>query len=59
MHGDCNGNSAVTIDELLKAVNIALGTVGVNVCLPVDRNGNGGVTIDELVLAVSAALNGC
>ncbi len=57
--GDCNGDGFVTIDELLKAVNIALGTVGAEVCPTVDRNGDGVVTIDELVLAVSAALNGC
>jgi len=57
--GDCNGNGMVFIDELVTAVNIALGAADVSDCLAVDRNGNGKVSIDELVLAVNAALNGC
>jgi hypothetical protein len=57
--GDCNANRAVTVDELLRAVNIALGIVAVDVCAPVDRDGNGAVSINELLLAVNAALVGC
>jgi hypothetical protein len=57
--GDCNGDSSVTIDELVRSVNIALGNAAVEVCVATDRNGNGAVTIDEVVAAVNGALNGC
>lgn len=57
--GDCGGNGLVTVDELLKAVNIALGTLGVTSCPAVDGDGNGSVTIAELLQAVNAALSGC
>ena len=57
--GDCSGDGTVSIDELVKAVNIALGSVSIDVCPAADRNGNGMVTIDELLAAVNAALGGC
>jgi hypothetical protein len=57
--GDCNGGGSVAIDELVRAVNIALGTQPVANCLPADRNRDGRVTVDELVAAVSNALRGC
>lgn len=57
--GDCNGNGVVTVDELVKAVNIALGTADIGTCAAADRNGDGVVTVDELVFAVNNALTGC
>lgn len=57
--GDCNQGGGVTIDELVRAVNIALGTTGSESCLAVDLNEDGAVTVDELVKAVRAALEGC
>jgi hypothetical protein len=57
--GDCNHNRTVTVDELVKAVNIALGDAVVESCTPADVNGNGGVTIEELIQAVNKALGGC
>jgi uncharacterized repeat protein (TIGR01451 family) len=57
--GDCNGDRAVTINELITGVNIALGSATVESCRAVDRNSDGGVSIDELIAAVSNALNGC
>lgn len=57
--GDCDGNGVVAVNELLVAVNIALGTAGAEACSAVDLNGDDQVTIDELLRAVSAALNGC
>ena len=57
--GDCNGNGEVTVDELIKGVNAALGTLPVSVCLLLDANGDGTVTVDEIVKAVNATLNGC
>ncbi len=57
--GDCDGSGEVTIDELVKAVNIALGTAMPETCLGADRSGDGTVTIDEIIVAVNYALNGC
>lgn len=57
--GDCNANGVVTVDELLRAVNIALGIASADICLSVDGNGNGAVSISELLVAVNAALSGC
>ena len=57
--GDCNGDGMVTISELIRGVNIALGSAEVDVCPAFDANGDGAVTINELVSAVINALNGC
>ncbi|MDX2166780.1 MAG: choice-of-anchor Q domain-containing protein [Deltaproteobacteria bacterium] len=57
--GDCNGNRQVTIDELVLAVNTALGSRPVADCPPANRNGDGSVTIDELIAAVNNALGTC
>jgi hypothetical protein len=57
--GDCLGDGAVTVDDLLKAVNIALGSASVDVCTAADVNGDGMVTINELLGAVNHALDGC
>ncbi len=57
--GDCNGDGSVTIDELVRAVNVALGTAPQRICPAVDTNGDGQVTIDELIQAVRIVLSGC
>ncbi|MBI3783582.1 MAG: hypothetical protein HY270_09285 [Deltaproteobacteria bacterium] len=57
--GDCNADGEVTIDELIKMVNIASGTGDLSTCSVGDANGDGEVTIDEIIKAVNAALNGC
>ncbi len=57
--GDCNQDGSVTVDELIKGVNIALGTMSVAACSSFDTNGDGAVTINELIAAVNRALNGC
>lgn len=57
--GDCDNNGSVTISELVRGVNIALGNTAVEQCPAMDRNGNGAVAINELVGAVGNALNGC
>jgi hypothetical protein len=49
----------VTVDELVRGVNVALGTAGLEVCSAFDRSGDGTVTVDELVGAVVRALEGC
>ena len=55
--GDCNRNGQVSIDELIRGVNIALGNVPVNECTPFDRVANGRVTVDELVRGIRNALS--
>lgn len=56
--GDCNADREVTIDELIVAVNVALGDA-VTRCPPADGNHDLEVTIDELISAVGRALDGC
>ena len=57
--GDCSGNREVTIDEILRMVNIALGSSPVDECWLGDQDGNGEITVNEIVAAVNRALNGC
>ncbi len=57
--GDCNEDGEVAINELIIAVNIALGTTAVSACLNADGNYDGRVAINELVAAVGRALVGC
>ncbi|MDX2165669.1 MAG: VCBS repeat-containing protein [Deltaproteobacteria bacterium] len=57
--GDCNGDDAVTIDELTRGINLVLGVGAVRDCRALDRDERAGVTIDELIVAVRAALEGC
>jgi len=57
--GDCDGNGSVTVDDLIKGVNIALGNLYVVDCPAFDANEDGSVTIDELIRAVGYALESC
>lgn len=57
--GDCNGDGAVTVDELLIAVNIALGLAPVSQCQSIDANSDGEITVTQIILATNRALNGC
>lgn len=57
--GDCNGDGTVTVDEIIRGVNIALGLTAVDDCLAFDADGGGSVTVDEIVTAVNNALSGC
>ncbi len=57
--GDCDENHTVDVAELVRGVNVALGSQPLSACQAVDRSGDQYVTIDELVVAVHAALEGC
>lgn len=56
--GDCDGDGAVTVDELIRGVALALGEE-TGRCSVVDANGDQQVTIDELTAAVGTALASC
>jgi len=57
--GDCNSDRAVTVDELLVMVNVALDNAPASACPSGDRNADGAITIDEILLAVGSALGTC
>jgi hypothetical protein len=57
--GDCNDDGTVTVDEVLVGVNIALGMLPPDRCVPLDTDASNSVTVDEILLAVTAALEGC
>ncbi len=57
--GDCSANRAVSIDELIRGVGIALGQQSVQACLAFDTDANDDVTVAELIAGVNAALGGC
>jgi hypothetical protein len=57
--GDCDGMNGVTVEELIRGVNIALSTVALSVCPSFDADHSGDVTVEELVQGVNNALLGC
>jgi hypothetical protein len=57
--GDCDDSGAVTVDELMAMVNVALDNAAVVTCIAGDRNRDGAITVDEILLAVRSALDAC
>lgn len=57
--GDCDGNRTVTVDEVLRQVQISLGIGLVSECQAGDADGSGSITVDEILTAVNVALDGC
>ncbi|MDX2170435.1 MAG: hypothetical protein SF182_25410 [Deltaproteobacteria bacterium] len=57
--GDCNGDGATAIDELVQAISIANGDQPTSRCPRLDLNSDGAVSISEVVVAVAGALGGC
>jgi len=57
--GDCTVDAAVTVDELVTIVGIALGDQSADVCISSDASCDGRVTVDEILGSVDRALNGC
>jgi len=56
--GDCDGDGAVMVSELIACVTIALGSPLAG-CPACDGNGDATVAIDELIAAVGHALHAC
>lgn len=57
--GDCSGDDAVTVDEVVLMVQIALGSISLAACPAGDPSGDGDITVDEILSAVNHALEGC
>jgi hypothetical protein len=57
--GDCSGDGAVTIEEVVTGVDVLLGPEPLAVCTALDRNSDGAATIEEIAASVANALNGC
>jgi Ca2+-binding EF-hand superfamily protein len=57
--GDCDGDGAISISELIRGVAIALGNVAYATCPVFDPNMDGIVQIGELIRAANGALDGC
>jgi hypothetical protein len=54
--GDCNGDGEVTIEEILRMVNIALGQTSLSECHAGDGNCDGEIAVDDIIVAVNNAL---
>lgn len=57
--GDCSDDELVSVDELVRGIEIALGGEPLDDCPLADGNGDGSVSISDLVAAVASAVNGC
>lgn len=57
--GDCNGDGAVAINEVVTGVNIGLEALPLSACTAFDPNGNGVVAVNEIVQGVNNGLSGC
>lgn len=57
--GDCDGNSAVTVDELIGGVHARLSQASLPQCPLLDRDSSGTVSAAELRTAIRTALRGC
>ena len=57
--GDCDSNGTVEVAEVITSVNIALDSMPITACSPVDINQNNLVGIDELIGAVDKSLTNC
>lgn len=57
--GDCDADGAVSIDDLVTAVRVALGAADASSCRAASIDGDAMVSIAELIRAVRAALAGC
>ncbi len=57
--GDCNGDGAVTISEIVTGVDIGLSLAPITACPAFDRNGDESITVDELVAGVQSGLSSC
>jgi hypothetical protein len=57
--GDCDRANVVTVDMLVRAIDISLGRQTIHSCESLDMNRSGQVEVNELVMAVRNSLDGC
>jgi YVTN family beta-propeller protein len=58
--GDCDNVGRVTVTQILKMVNIALGTIQISECLAGDAAPpDGRITVSDIIKAVNNVLNEC
>ncbi len=57
--GDCDDDGAVTINELVTLVSIALEQAPIGMCAAGNVDGNQTIAISEILAAVDSALGGC
>jgi hypothetical protein len=57
--GDCNADGTVSIDEIIRGINILLAEIDPRECVAADADGDFAVTVNELVAAVKSGLEGC
>jgi len=57
--GDCDADGFISIDELVRSVNIAVRSLPISLCSNCDEDGDSRVGISELITAVNNALTGC
>ena len=55
--GDCDNSGAVTVDEIITAVEMALHASGIDQCPSIDVSDDDRITVDEIILAVDTALH--
>lgn len=51
--GDCNGDGSVTVDELLRVVNILHGMAPLASCPAADADGSGELDVTDLIAIVT------
>ncbi len=57
--GDCNADGGVTVDELVRAVRMALGEESLVRCAILNTDNQGQVRVREVIRAVNSSLEGC
>lgn len=57
--GDCGGDGAVTVDEVMTVAEVMLGNADLERCRAASRGGRAYVHIADLVTTVNNALEGC
>lgn len=56
---DCDHSGTVTVDDIIRGVNIVLGNESLDHCLSLDRDHDDLVNVSDLVEAVNEALTSC
>jgi hypothetical protein len=57
--GDCDGDDAVSVSEVILGVGMALGEESLDECRSFDFSPDNRIMIDELLLSVAASSEGC